>query len=143
MMGDVNYEKLKKSLDRLKEQYENYQADKPTLTDLDKDGIKESVIKRFEVCNDTLWKHLKKYLQEKEKLVDLPNSPNGIFRKTYEASLIDEKTLENLIQYNSLRSMAAHDYDEIKAKKSLDQIENFIQDADILVKKLKGKKFTV
>ena len=53
--------------------------------------MKESVIKRFEVCHDTLWKQLKKYLTEKEKLVDLPNSPNGIFRKAYETELVDEK----------------------------------------------------
>ena len=133
-MNKINYEKLVKSLERLKEQYANYQSNREGLLKLDKEGIKESVIKRFEICNDTLWKHLKKYLQEKEKLADLPNSPNGIFRIAYETNLIDEKMLKNLMHYNSLRCMAAHDYDEIKAKESLNKIGNFIQDADKLCK---------
>ena len=129
-MNKTNYEKLEKSLDRLKEQYKNHQSDKQNLTDLDKEGIKESVIKRFEICHDTLWKHLKKYLQEKEKLADIPNSPNGIFRKAYETELIDEETFSRLMDYNDLRIMTAHDYSEAKAQKSLNKIGNFIQDAD-------------
>ena len=131
-MKNTNYEKLEKSLEKLKEQYNNYQTDKTTLTPLDKEGIKESVIKRFEICYDTLWKHLKKYLQEKENLVDLPNSPNGIFRKTYSAEFIDQETLSRLMVYNKLRGMVAHDYSEVKAQKSLDKIGHFIQDANTI-----------
>ena len=129
-MSKTNYEKLKKSLDRLKEQYENYQTNKEKLVGLTKEGIKESVIKRFEICHDTLWKHLKKYLQEEENLVDLPNSPNGIFRTACDTNLIDEDLFKCLMHYNSLRGMAAHDYDEIKAEQTFVNIGNFITDAD-------------
>ena len=129
-MSKTNYEKLEKSLDRLKEQYANYQTNKEKLVSLTKESIKESVIKRFEICHDTWWKYLKKYLQEKENLVKLPNSPNRIFRTACDANLIDEGLFKHLMHYNSLRGMAAHDYDEIKAEQTFDRIENFITDAD-------------
>lgn len=128
-MNKTNYEKLEKSLKRLKEQYANYKNNK-NRSALDEEGVKESVIKRFEICHDALWKHLKKYLQEKEKLADTPNSPNGIFRKSYETELINEETLSRLMDYNNLRIMTAHDYSEAKAQKSLNQIGAFIQDTD-------------
>ena len=128
-------EKLKKSIYRLKRQYENFlnlnQRDIPSL---DKEAIKESVIQRFAVCHDTLWKHLKKYLREKEKLVDLPNSPNGVFRKFYEVKGIDKSLLERLLEYNQLRVDISHDYSEVKAKNSLDQIQTFIKDVEEIYK---------
>ena len=58
-MNKTSYEKLVKFLKRLKEQYANY-TNKKDRSVLDEEGVKESVIKRFEVCYDTLWKHLKK-----------------------------------------------------------------------------------
>ena len=132
-MNKTNYEKLSQSLQRLKEQYANY-TNKTNRSVLDEEGIKESIIKRFEICHDTLWKHLKKYLQEKEKLSDLPNSPNGVFRKAYETNIIDETTLSRLMDYNNLRIMTAHDYSEAKAQQSLNKISHFIQDADKVCK---------
>ena len=90
-MSKINYEKFKDSLKRVKEQYENYNSNIKKFDKLVQEGIKESVIKRFEICNDTLWKYLKKYLYEVEGLVELPNSPNGVFRVAYEAGLIDKK----------------------------------------------------
>ena len=132
-MNKTNYEKLVKSFERLKEQYANY-TNKKNRSTLDEEGVKESVIKRFEICHDTLWKHLKKYLQGKEKLTDIPNSPNGVFRKAYETKLIDEEILSRLMDYNNLRIMTAHDYNEAKAQKSLNQIGGFIQDTDKICK---------
>ena len=129
-----NYEKLVKSLQRLKEQYKNYLSNKEERSELDKEGLKESVIRRFEFCNDNLWKHLNKYLQEKEKLVDIPNSPNGTFRTVYETNLIDEKMFERFMNYSSLRCMAAHDLDKMKTKASFNKISDFIQDANKICK---------
>ena len=109
-MGEINYEKLKKSLKRLKEQHENFLSlDKKNLSDLNREAVRESVIKRFEVCYDTLWKHFKKYLQTEKNFVDLPNSPNGIFRKAFEADIIDKSALRRLMGCNELRGLAAHD----------------------------------
>ena len=128
-MNKTNYEKLKKSLDRLKEQYENY-ANEKIRSVLDTEAVKESVIRRFEICNDTLWRYLNKYLTNKESLANIPNSPNGTFRTAYGVKLIDEKMFEHFISYNSLRYMAVHDLDKVKVKESLNKIGSFIQCAD-------------
>ena len=62
----IDYTKLQKSLKHLELQYENYcnSQYRNELTELDKDGIAESTIQRFETCYDTLWKTLKRYLVE-------------------------------------------------------------------------------
>ena len=138
-MNQTHYEKLEQSLKRLKEQYANYKLDKKSLSAMDKEAIKESVIHRFEICNDTLWKHLKKHLRDQEGLIDLPNSPNGVFRQAFLADVIDKKTFTKLIAFNNLRVAVAHDYSLIKAKQALNKIEDFIQYAEniyqILTKK--------
>lgn len=39
----IDYTKLRLSLQRLRQQHENYQSGNPALTDLDREGIAESV----------------------------------------------------------------------------------------------------
>ena len=61
----INYDKFKKSLEHLELQYNNYLKinERKNLLPIDKEAIQESVILSFENCYDTLWKHLKKYLE--------------------------------------------------------------------------------
>ncbi len=140
-MGEINYEKLKKSLKRLKEQHENFLSlDKKNLSDLNREAVRESVIKRFEVCYDTLWKHFKKYLQTEKNFVDLPNSPNGIFRKAFEADIIDKSALRRLMGCNELRGLAAHDCSRAKADTALERAGGFIQETEKLYKIITGSK---
>ena len=134
-MNEVDYDKLKKSLDRLVEQYEFFNLNEHTLSGNIKEGIKESVIKRFEICYDTLCKCFKKFTQEKAGL-PMPNSPTPLFRKAHESILIDRGMLERLVDYNDLRNAATHDYSEVKADKSFNKIGDFIQDATELYKQM-------
>ena len=131
-MDQIDYEKFRKSLNRLKEQDSNYKLDKKKLSEIDREGIKESVIKRFEIAYDSLWKHLKTYLQNEEGLVDLPNAPNGIFRRACSSELIDQKMLDRLMNYNKIRGEAAHDYSQKKADKILSKTGDFIKDAEYI-----------
>lgn len=52
----IDYDKLQKALKHLELQFENYQdaRNRPELKDIDREGIAESVIHRFETCYDTL-----------------------------------------------------------------------------------------
>ncbi|MCZ0933361.1 MAG: nucleotidyltransferase substrate binding protein [Oligoflexia bacterium] len=137
-MKKINYEKLEKSITRLKEQYENFSnLNKQSLSEINKEAVKESVIQRFETCYDTLWKTLKKYLQEELGLV-LPfvAPPKVIFRKFREAGLIDAEDLNRLFGYIQLRIGTAHDYSLTKVEEALDQMEDFIQDASHIYKLL-------
>ena len=134
-MKNLTSKKLKKTLAALKEQYGNFLSlDNKSLSDLDKEAVRESVIKRFEICYDAFWKYLKKYLQTEEGLVDLPNSPNGIFRKAFEAAVIDEDTLKRLMNSNELRGLAAHDYSLAKSDQALERAGDFIQEAEMFTK---------
>ena len=48
----IQYDKFQLSLKRLAEQYENHQHGGPERSNLDREGIAESVIQRFETCDD-------------------------------------------------------------------------------------------
>ena len=60
----TDYGKFRLSLKRLEEQYENYRTLDASLSLLTKEGIAESVMRRFKACYDCLWKVLKRYLIE-------------------------------------------------------------------------------
>ena len=129
----TEYDKLKKSLHRLGQQYANYLSmnERDYLSDLDKDAISESVVRRFKPCYDTLWKHLKKYLEEEIGL-EAPNSPKLIFRLAYENQIIDD--VESWFEYAQARIDTAHDYSEKKYKATLGKTGDFIRDAIELYK---------
>ena len=129
-MTETNYEKLEKSLNELREQYESYSTlDEQGLSEVNQRAVKNSVIKCFEICYDTLWKQIKKYLKDQGK-TELRNAPIPIFRDAFEDLLFDTDIHKRLVQYNKIRNDAAHDYSIEKAMAALDKIDHFIQDAE-------------
>lgn len=137
----IDYEKLKKSLKNLEVQYKNYQTldTREELGKLEKEAIKESVIQRFEICYDVLWKTLKRYLKEELGLSELPNSPKPLFRIAYENNLF--QNIEDWIRYANARIDTSHDYSEEKSEKTLVIIENFIENAIQLYTKMTNLKW--
>jgi len=129
----IEYDKLRKSLQHLEQQYANYLSmnEREYLSVLDKDAIRESVVRRFKPCYDTLWKHLKKYLEEEVGLVT-PNSPKPIFRLAYENQIVDD--VDNWFEYAQARIDTAHDYSEEKFMATLEKTGDFIRDAIELYK---------
>ena len=79
----IDYSKYRSSLKRLEEQNGHRQGN-PARSDLDREGIAESVIQRFKTCYDCLWKVLKRHLIEDLGVADPPNSPKPIFRLAHE-----------------------------------------------------------
>ena len=71
----IEYDKFRMSLKRLEKQYGNYRQLEATLPELIQEAIAESVIQRFEIRYDCLWKVLRRYLIEELGLVETPNSP--------------------------------------------------------------------
>jgi nucleotidyltransferase substrate binding protein (TIGR01987 family) len=125
----IDYSKLKKSLKHLELQYENYSSSRyrSELTDLDKEGIAESTIQRFETCYDTLWKTLKRYLQEELGIPEVPNSPKPILRLAFDNQLF-ASPIEQWLRYADARIATAHDYDGDKAAQCLALMQDFIDD---------------
>ena len=138
----IDYSKLQKSLKHLEVQYENYQRSqhRPELTELDKEGIAESTIQRFETCYDTLWKHLKRYLIEALGIPEVPNSPKPILRLGAE-NLLFSASIEQWLKYADARIGTAHDYDGDKAALCLALMGDFIHDAIDLYKTMTGSSW--
>ncbi|NLB63605.1 MAG: nucleotidyltransferase [Fibrobacter sp.] len=125
----MQYDKLKKALIHLEKQYANYLSmdNRESLSELDKEGIAESVIQRFETCYDTAWKHLKKHLEVELGLPDVTSSPKPVLRLAHENNII--RNIENWIDYANVRVATAHDYSEEKFKDALEKVGGFIKDA--------------
>lgn len=125
----IEYNKLKKSLVHLDMQYKNYLTmnQRKNLSQLDREGISESVVQRFETCYDMLWKHVKKYLENESGLPDVPNSPKPVLRIAFENHIVDD--MEKWIDYANARVGTAHDYSEEKFKHALEKTGDFIKDA--------------
>lgn len=136
----IDYQKLEKSLRHLQLQFQNYKTSKnrPELTDLDREGIAESVIQRFETCYDTLWKDLRRYLIEELGLPDVPNSPKPILKLAGQNNLL-ANSVEKWLIYADARTATSHDYSEEKAAETLLIVQEFIEDSTILYQLLTGK----
>ncbi len=126
----IDYDKFQKSLKHLEEQHKNYIniEEKPFLTEIDKEGIAESVIQRFETCYDTLWKVLKRYLSEELGVPEVPNSPKPIFRIAADNKLFTADVTQ-WIKYSEARIDTSHDYSGDKAEEALALMGDFIADA--------------
>lgn len=135
-MADINYNKLEKALMRLQERYSDYQRHKAHLEGYLLESVKESCIQRFEICVDTLWKHLKKYLEQDLGLNDIANSPKMIFKTAQSAGAIQDAELWMFFNYK--RGDTSHDYSGEKAQEVFKVIGQFIDEAIPLYEKMSG-----
>jgi nucleotidyltransferase substrate binding protein (TIGR01987 family) len=138
----IDYSKFKKSLLQLQKQFANLQSldQRQGLSPLDQEAIAESVIQRFETCYDCIWKILKRHLNEKLGLPDLPNSPKPIFRIAADNQLLINSDAQWLI-YAEARVQTAHDYDGLKAASTLVLMPAFLADAVALYQTLTGESW--
>ena len=85
----TDYGRFGKSLGHLEAQLLNLRAsvERSELGDIDREAIVESVVLRFKVCYDCLWKVLGRYLKEDLGLPDVPDSPKSLFRLAFEPRL--------------------------------------------------------
>lgn len=138
-MAEINYNKFRDSLVRLEERYKDYENHRGLETFLE-ESVEESCIQRFEVCFDTAWKHLKKYLREEIGLSDIPEGPNPVFRKAAASHVIDDAAL--WIEFNKKRGDTSHDYCGDKAGDTFEIIPDFIKEAIGLYEKMSGEKWS-
>ncbi|MDE0440868.1 MAG: nucleotidyltransferase substrate binding protein [Gammaproteobacteria bacterium] len=133
----IDYGKIRSSLKRLVEQHQNYLYHDPTLTEITREGIAESVIQRFETSYDCLWKVLKRYLVEELGIANPPNSPKPILRLAHESNVLPTP-LEQWLRYADARTSTSHDYDGEKAKDCLVLVPHFVEDAIELYQTMSG-----
>ncbi len=78
--------------------------------DLDeREFIQDSVVARFKILIESVWKVIKEYL-EQQGFTDIPNSPKGVIELAAESELITKLEQDVFIKFWSLRNFATHLY---------------------------------
>ena len=133
----IDYAHLRKSIAHLEAQLQNWRTLDAGLPVLLQEAVAESVIQRFEVCYDCLWKVLKRYLAEELGVPDLPNSPKPILRIAHENHLLDD--IDAWLDYADARTDTVHDYSGEKAQAALKRVPSFTADARALYCAMSGE----
>ena len=134
----IDYGNFKASLRNLQAQYEhrlNLPAEYP---DYVREGMTESVIQRFEVCYDSLWKALRRHLIEEIGVPDVPNGPRPVFRAAGQAGLLPAAP-DQWETYVEARIDTTHDYSALKVEQAIAVMPDFIRDAAALYTALTGE----
>lgn len=136
----IDYSKFQSSLKHLELQYENHLTIDQSFSDLIKEGIQESVIQRFKICYDCMWKVLKRYLIEELGLPEVPNSPKPIFKISNENQMFSSD-ISQWLSYADARIGISHDYSGEKAQAAINLMADFIDDAVGLYQTMSGKSW--
>lgn len=134
----MNFSTLKATLQNLESQHRNRLNLSPEYPAYVHDGMGESVIQRFEICYDTTWKTLKRYLAERLAITEVPNSPRPVFLLADEYDLLADSG-ERWQQYAQMRIDTTHIYDADKAAASLVLIPDFLADTIALYERIAGE----
>ena len=134
----IDYGNFSRSLKNLELQNANRKQLPLDLPQLIHEGIDESVIQRFEVCYDALWKTLRRYLIDEMGFANMSGSPRTIIRTAGENGLLNSP-VERWMEYINLRIGTAHDYSGEKAASALQRVDDFIADAIVLYQVITGE----
>ena len=134
----TNYQNFRRSLKNLESQHDHYLTLDPSLPFFIQEGMAESVIQRFEICYDSMWKTLRRHLRDQMGLPDVPNSPRPVFRLADENNLLPSP-IEQWMEYVDARLGTTHDYIGEKADHARELLDDFIGDSIELYQTLTGE----
>lgn len=124
-------EQLEKAFENLKIIIDAYEKEKDKII---KDGLRDSIIQRFEFVTELSWKLMKKYLDE--NLVIEVYSPRSVIKESYKQDLI--KNGEIWLDILEDRNLTSHTYDENTANRIKDNIVNkYVIEFEKFIKKIK------
>lgn len=135
-MGEINYDKLRKSLDNLRKQYEyckEVRSDSEAR-EVVLQAASNSVILCWAICFEMLWKHMQKYLEQ--DLAEVPPTPKGVFRSAHESGMIEQPMLAQLFNYADIRSKVSRDGSQESVSMAIDSAGDFIEDAEELCREM-------
>lgn len=135
-----DYGSFRRSLKNLELQNDNRKSSPSDLPQLMREAVDESVIQRFKVCYDVLWKSLRRHLIETEGLPDVAASPRPVFRLAGETGIL-VSPVEQWMEYVNLRIGTTHDYSNEKAAAALERVDDFIADAIGLFQTMTGEEW--
>ncbi len=97
----MDFDQYKKAIHRFEEMLNAYRDDTADRTELEKEAIQDSLIKRFEYTLEVSWKSCKRYLNEEGFTEAATGSPKSIMRLAAEAGII--RSAQNWIDYINAR----------------------------------------
>lgn len=124
----IDYDRLRLTLTRLQDQHDNYRQLDPSLPAITHEAVMESVIRRFGMCYECLWRSLKWHLIDALGIPDLLYSPKPVFRCAFENNLL-EGPPERWFDYAEHRVRTSQGYDPKHVADCLEVVSNFIDDA--------------
>ena len=124
-------EQLEKAFENLKIIIEAYEKEKDKIIE---DGLRDSIIQRFEFVTELSWKLMKKYLDE--NLVLEVYSPRSVIKESYKQDLIENGEL--WLDILEDRNLTSHTYDENTANRIKDNIVNkYVLEFEKFIKRIK------
>ena len=124
-------EQLEKAFENLKIIIDAYEKEEDRII---KDGLRDSIIKRFEFVTELSWKLMKKYLDE--NLVLEVYSPRSVIKESYKQDLIENGEL--WLDILEDRNLTSHTYDENTANRIKDNIVNkYVLEFEKFIKRIK------
>ena len=136
----IRYEEFRRALDRLERQYRNYRSHDATVAEITREGIKESVVTRFERCYEMLWRTLRRHVVVELGNANVVNSPKPVFRVASENDLLPSP-VERWLSYANSRIDTAQDYCSERAENCMSMMSEFIADAIGLYEILTGDRW--
>ncbi len=107
------------------------------LDDDQKDAIKAGVIHNFEFTYELCWKFMRRWLQVNLGPVYVEGmSRRQLFRLSAEHRLIDD--VDRWMEYHDARNETAHTYDENTAEDVFETAQQFLADAQKLLRALEA-----
>jgi nucleotidyltransferase substrate binding protein (TIGR01987 family) len=134
----LDFSQLKLAIENLQEQYVNFCSLNQNLQKITQEAVKESIVQRFEICYDILWKILRKYLIKEFGVAEVPSSPNPVFKIAGENKILQVK---QWLSYAELRTETTHEYGAEILKKAIGEMKSFIEDVINLYEKISGEKW--
>ena len=122
---------LEKVFENLKIIIDAYEKEEDRII---KDGLRDSIIQRFEFVTELSWKLMKNYLDE--NLVLEVYSPRSVIKESYKQDLIENGEL--WLDILEDRNLTSHTYDENTANRIKDNIVNkYVLEFEKFIKRVK------
>lgn len=119
-MSDIKQQNLTKAVAKLEAALA---ADK---TDI----VRDSCIKRYEICYELAWKAVQEYL--KNQGMEVCNTPKSCFKQAFRLGLIANEPLFSEMVKN--RNLTSHTYDEDLADKIYSELHGYTQELAKFIK---------
>ncbi len=133
----MDFDQYKKAIHRFEEMLNPCRDDTADRTELEKDTIQDSLIKRFEYTLEVSRKSCKRYLNEEGFTEAATSSPKSIMRLAAEAGIV--RSAKDWTGYINARQITSHDYSEEKADQVLAVVDDFHENAITLFQTISGE----